>query len=96
LNLKKPGEYELFTVLRAHALSVDETYLAQSARQMVDQLRSHQLLMRGWSNTRAGRMVVEQSLLVESWKEDYAAFGFDPADPSFLKPAIEELAKVDI
>jgi len=42
-------------------------------------------------------MRVEQSLLAESWKSQYAAMGFDPgdADPPFLRPAVEELAKAD-
>jgi hypothetical protein len=42
-------------------------------------------------------MRVEQSLLAESWNSHYANLGFDPddAEPAFLKPAVEELAKSD-
>ena len=97
LNLKNPGEYALFMVLRAHASVEDEAYLADSARQMVGHLRTNQLLTPGWSNSKGGRMRVEQSLLAESWNPTYAALGFDhdDTDPSFLKPAVEELAKTD-
>jgi type I restriction enzyme R subunit len=64
---------------------------------MVNHLRTNQLLTPGWSNSKGGRMRVEQSLLAESWNPTYAALGFDPddADPPFLKPAVQELAKVD-
>jgi len=42
-------------------------------------------------------MRVEQSLLAESWNPPYAQLGFDPEAeaPSFLKPAVSELAKSD-
>jgi type I restriction enzyme R subunit len=97
LNLRNPGEYDLFVVLRAHGRMKDETYLADSARRMVGHLRTNQLLTPGWSHSRGGRMRVEQSLLAESWNPAYAQLGFDPddADPPFLKPAVEELAKTD-
>jgi type I restriction enzyme R subunit len=97
LNLKHPGEYALFVVLRVHAQTEDETYLAEAARQMVGHLRTHQLLTPGWSNSKGGRMRVEQSLLAESWNPAYAQLGFDPDDtePPFLKLAVEELAKTD-
>lgn len=57
----------------------------------------HQLLLPGWSASRRRRMRVEQSLLAQSWNPADADPGFDPdtADPLFLKPAIEELAKTD-
>ena len=97
LGLMQPGEYGLFTVLRAHASSTDETYLADCARRMVGHLHQHQLLVSGWSNSISGRMGVEQSLLAESWNLHYKLLGFDPnaEDPPFLKPAVEELAKSD-
>jgi type I restriction enzyme, R subunit len=97
LNLMQPGEYGLFTILRAHAPSADESYLADCARQMVGHLRTNKLLSAGWSNSIGGRMRVEQSLLAESWNPRYAALGFDPdaEDPPFLKPAVNELAKAD-
>ncbi len=97
LNLTQPGEYGLFTVLRAHALVNDELYLAECARHMVAHLRTNQLLSPGWSNSIGGRMRVEQSLLAESWNPAYAKLGFDPdsAAPAFLKPSVEELAKTD-
>ncbi|HKA55313.1 MAG TPA: hypothetical protein VKJ47_16805, partial [Candidatus Binatia bacterium] len=97
LNLKNPGEYALFTVLRAYSSTPDNAYLASSARRMIEHLRKNQLVTPGWSNSKGGRMRVEQSLLAESWNPAYAALGFDPDDPepSFLKPAVEELAKAD-
>ena len=97
LNLTQPGEYGVFTVLRAEAKSKDESYLAECARRMVAHLRSHSLLTPGWSNSTGGIMRVEQSLLAESWNEFYANLGFDPdsTEPPFLKPAITELAKAD-
>lgn len=97
LNLTKPGEYELFTVLRVYAKTKDEEYLADSARRMARHLRNNQLLPSGWSNAKGGRMRVEQSLLAESWNPVYAKLGFDPDDPEppFLTPAVEELTKAD-
>jgi len=97
LNLKHPGEYGVFTVLRAQAKTKDENYLADCARRMVSHLRSNSLLTPGWSNSTGGIMRVEQSLLAESWNTAYAALGFDPenAEPPFLKPAVAELAKAD-
>jgi len=97
LNLTKPGEYELFTVLRAYSKTKDESYVANAARRMVSHLQAHQLLPAGWENTKGGRMRLEQSLLAESWNPAYAELGFDPDDqnPQFLKPALDELAKAD-
>ncbi len=97
LNLTQPGEYALFAVFRAYAKSNDEAYLAESARKMVDYLKSHQLLAAGWSYTKGGQMRVEQSLLVESWNPAYSDLGFNPDDPNppFLKTAVDELAKGD-
>ena len=59
--------------------------------------RDHQLVVTGWSNSVSGRMRVEQSLLAESWNPRYQRLGFDPdsEDPSFLNPAVAELAKSD-
>ncbi|MBI3946006.1 MAG: hypothetical protein HY321_08815, partial [Armatimonadetes bacterium] len=98
LNLKAPGEYGLYTVLRAFAPNAEESYVAECARRMVAHLRTYQLLTPGWSQPIKGaaRMRVEQSLLAESWNPFYAALGFpQDADPPFLKPAVEELAKAD-
>ena len=97
LDLTGPGEYGLFTILRAHADVTDETYIADCTRRMVRHLARHRLLVTGWSNSVSGRMWVEQSLLAESWNPRYERLGFDPdaADPPFLKPAVEELAKSD-
>lgn len=78
LDLTQPGEYGLFTVLRAHAPTADEAYLADCARRMVTHLRSNQLFSPGWSNSIGGRIRVEQSLLAESWNPPYAKLGFDP------------------
>ena len=97
LGLTQPGEYGLFTILRAHSSATDETYIAECARNMVCHLREHRLLVRGWSNSVTGRMRVEQSLLAESWNPPYERLAFDTraADPPFLKPAVEELTKSD-
>lgn len=95
LNLRNPGEYELFTVLRAHARTDDETLLADSARRMMAFLRENQLLPAGWSATKGGRMRLEESLLTESWNERYKPLGFDMEHPGFIDPAIEELSKLD-
>lgn len=97
LGLNLPGEYELFTVLRAHASVNDEDYIADCARRMVDHLRHQRLLETGWSNSISGRMVVEQSLLAESWNSSYGQLGFDPQapNPPFLEPSVAELAKSD-
>jgi type I restriction enzyme, R subunit len=97
LNLTNPGEHELFTVLRGYAATDDEQYIAECARRMVTHLRVNQLLPAGWSNTKGGRIPVEQSLLAESWNPYYSKLGFDPdeEEPPFLKPAIEELATAD-
>jgi type I restriction enzyme R subunit len=97
LNLTKPGEYGLFTVLRANAKAKDEDYLAECARRMVAHLESHSLLTPGWSNSKGGRDRVERSLLAESWNEFYADLGFDreSPEPPFLQLTLEELAKSD-
>ena len=64
---------------------------------MLAHLRAHQLLTPGWSNSKGGRDRVERSLLAESWNDSYAVLGFDreSAEPPFLKPAVDELAKAD-
>ena len=97
LRLTKPGEYGLFTILRAHASSSDETYIPDCSRRMVDHLRHHGLLVTGWSNSVSGRKRVEQSLLAESWNAHYDRLGFDPnaQAPQCLEPAVEELAESD-
>lgn len=97
LGLTQPGEYGLFTILRAQAAAADEAYVADCARRMVAHLRQNRLLSSGWSNSIGGRMRVEQSLLAESWNPSYANLGFDrdALDPPFLKPAVSELAKSD-
>ena len=85
-------------MLREFAESEDEAYLADCARRMVAHLRANKLLAHGWSNSKGGRMRVEQTLLAESWNPAYAALGFDleNAEPPFLQPAIAELAKADV
>jgi type I restriction enzyme R subunit len=97
LNLTNPGEYGLFTVLRAYATKSDDAYLAECARRMVAHLRVNQLLSPGWSNSIGGRMRAERVLLAESWNPFYVRLGFDPdsPEPPFLKPALGELAKSD-
>jgi type I restriction enzyme R subunit len=97
LGLVTPGEYGVFAVLRANAVTADEKYLADCSHRMVTHLRSKGVLSSGWSNSRGGRMRVEQSLLAESWNPAYENLGFNPddADPPFLKLAVEELVKAD-
>lgn len=97
LNLTQPGEYGLFTVLREFSADKDEVYLADCAQRMVAHLSDNQLLQAGWSNSKGGRMRVEQSLLAESWNPRYAALGFDSddANPPFLAPAVDELVSSD-
>lgn len=97
LGLTQPGEYALFTILREYSENKDETYLSDCARRMVRHLRGNQLLLPGWSNSKGGRMRVEQSLLAESWNPAYAALGFDSDDPNppFLAPAVNELVNAD-
>lgn len=97
LNLTQPGEYGLYTVLRAYAPSADEVYVSECARRIVAFLHNHQLLARGWSGSISGRMAVERSLLAETLNPPYAQLGFDPdaEAPPFLRPAVSELAKSD-
>lgn len=97
LGLTQPGEYGLFTVLREYSVDKDETYLADCARRMIAHLHENNLLPPGWSNSKGGRMRVEQSLLTESWNAAYSRLGFDANDvhPSFLTPAVTELVNSD-
>lgn len=97
LGLTEPGEYGVFTVLRTYSASEDEAYVAECARRMVAHLRDNDLLARGWSNSKSARMRVEGSVLAESWNHAYSDLGFDRDDPapSFLSPAVEELALSD-
>ena len=97
LNLMQPGEYGLFTILRAHAPSADESYLADCARRMVGHLRTNKLLVARLEqlDRRAhARRAIAAGGVVES---ALRALGFDPdaEDPPFLKPAVSELAKSD-
>lgn len=97
LGLTQPGEYGLFTILRAHSAATDEAVLADCARRMIEHLGINGLLAPGWSSSVGGRMRVEQSMLAESWNPSYRRLGFDrdDPDPPFLKPAMSELAKAD-
>jgi type I restriction enzyme R subunit len=97
LGLTLPGEYGLFTILRANNATAGEAYVAECTRKMVGHLRRNRLLTPGWSNSIGGRMRVEQSLLAESWNASYENLGFDQDDgnPPFLKAAVSELVKSD-
>jgi len=97
LGLTQPDEYALFTILREYSENQDEAYLSDCARRMVGHLHGNQLLSPGWSNSKGGRMRVEQSLLAESWNPFYADLGFDSSDidPPFLVSAVNELANTD-
>lgn len=97
LRLTQPGEYGLYTVLRAFASTDDEIAIADCASRMVAHLVENDLLSPGWSNSRNATMRVEQSLLAESWNPEYAVLGFaEEPDPPFLEPAVEELSKSDV
>lgn len=96
LGLTQPGEYGLFTVLRAHAPAADEAFVAECARRMVRHLRAHDLLPNGWGTSIGGRQAVERALLAESWNASYAGLGVEEGvEHPFLKPAVVELAKSD-
>lgn len=97
LDLTRPGEYGLFTILRAHSPETNENYIAECSRKMIGHLRKHKQLVTGWSNSINGRMSVERSLLAESWNPPYERLKFDSSaeNPPFLKAAVEELAKSD-
>ena len=97
LNLTRPGEYGLFTILRAHAPDADEVYVAGCARRMLSHLHDNQLLVPGWGNSIGVRMNVKLSLLAESWNPAYEQLGFDSnaEAPPFLDQAVEELARSD-
>lgn len=94
-GLTQPGEYPLFNVLRKFSSTGDEAFIAECARKMIAHLRANDLLVPGWSNSKGAVMRLERSLLAESWNEDYGPLGFDPDDPQFLEPAVEELANSD-
>ena len=97
LNLTRPGEYGLFSVLREFSSSKDETYLSDCARRLVGHLAGNVLLTSGWSKSNGGRQRVELSLLAEILvnEERYGALRSDLAvpSPSFMEPAIARLAK---
>lgn len=99
LNLTRPGEYDLFSVLREFSSDKDEAYLSACARQLVEHLDRSVLLPRGWSNSSGGRQRVERSLLAEIIvnEERYGALRSNLAlpSPSFLAPAIAKLADID-
>jgi len=95
LDLVKPGEYELFTVLRATAKTDDESVLADAARQLIAFLLANKLLPSGWSTSKEGRQRVDDSLLSESWNDVYKPLGYSQEHPEFIEAAVDELAKLD-
>jgi type I restriction enzyme R subunit len=95
LGLTQPGEYDLFTILREYSANRDEVYLSDCARRMIAHLRGNQLLMPGWSNSKGGRMRVEQSMIAELWNSDYAALGFAANGEPFIGVALNELMNTD-
>lgn len=46
----------------------------------------------GWSNSKGGRMRIEQSQISELWNPDYAALGFATNGEPFVGAAVLELA----
>lgn len=95
LGLTQPGEYAVFTILREFSANKDEVYLSGCARQLVAHLRDNQLLLPGWSNSKSGRMRVEQSMIAELWNPKYTELGFNDNGEPFLAPALGELVNTD-
>ena len=99
LNLTRPGEYDLFAVLREFSADKDEAYLSDCARRLVEHLGRSVLLPRGWSSSNGGRQRVERLLLAEiiANEERYGALRSNLAvpSPSFLAPAVARLADID-
>ena len=97
LGLTQPGEYGLFTILRAHADATDEGVLADCARRMVAHLRSNGSLPGAGAARSAAGCASSNRCSPSPGIHPYAQLGFDPrdADPPFLKPAVSELAKAD-
>lgn len=95
LGLTQPEEYVVFTILREFSANKDETYLSDCARSLVAHLRDNQLLLPGWSNSKGGRMRVEQSMIAELWNAEYVELGFSANGEPFLAPALSELVNTD-
>jgi hypothetical protein len=98
LNLNRPAEYALFSVLREFSSSKDEAYLSDCARHLVEHLGKTALLDQDWSGSDGGRQRVERSLLAEILvnEERYGALrsNLGVPSPSFLEPAIAGLARL--
>ena len=95
LGLTQPGEYAVFTILREFSANKDEVYLSDCSRRLIAHLRDNQLLLPGWSNSKGGRMRVEQSRIAELWNTEYAELGFNANGEPFLAPALGELVNTD-
>ncbi len=95
LGLTQPGEYAVFTILREFSANKNEAYLSGCAQRLVAHLRDNQLLLPGWSNSKGGRMRVEQSMIAELWNPEYAELGFNANGEPFLAPALSELVNTD-
>ena len=89
LDLIRPGEYGLYKCLCLHSSEKDKSYVARCARLLVRHLQIHGLLSPGWSS-RAGRVRVHNSLLVELWNPGYALLGLQD-DDAVLKAAVASL-----
>ncbi len=95
LGLTESGEYAVFTILREFSANKDEAYLSGCARRLVAHLRNNQLLLPGWSNSKGGRMRVEQSMIAELWNPEYGELGFNTNGEPFLAPALVDLVNTD-
>lgn len=95
LGLTQPGEYAVFTILREYSANKDEVYLSGCAQRLVAHLRDNQLLLPGWSNSKGGRMRVEQSMIAELWNPEYVELGLNANGEPFLAPALGELVNTD-
>jgi type I restriction enzyme R subunit len=93
LNLIRPGEYGLFTVLRANHAEATEAHLAECAGKVIEHLNAHQVLSPGWSTSKGGRMRVEQALIPELW--NHPVLGLEDSVPPYLADLIDELAGSD-
>lgn len=97
LGLTQPGEFELYTVIRACAATRDEALCVQAAKAMIQHLRDKHYLPAGWSTTLGGRKRVSLELQILSWDAPFDTLQLAPTeieDARFLQTAVEELAKV--
>ena len=97
LGLTAPGEYNLFTVIRAYAAIQDEALCIQATKRLLARLQDGKYLTAGWSETPGGRKQVALVLQITSWDDDLKPLRLAPAereDNCFLQDAVDELKRV--